>query len=1543
MTLPSNPPEWSGGYVGLKFLDRGRTRDGVDCWGLVRLVYAERLGVLLPDLGERYAGVDDLASIESVVADETGGGAWREVDAPGCVGDVAVYRLRGGSSHVAMAVASRRMLHSLEGTDSVIEHFDSPLWAKRLVGWYRYAGPVSVRTRRSIFAGGFAPVVHVPEGADLEAIVAGQGVDLGTPGLRVYIGDRLVPRSSWRHVRPKAGRRVTVAVVPRGGGNGKALARVLLTIAVIVAAVYLGPQVALSLGYLEAGSAAAIATAGIGLVGSLAVNTLLPAPTADLSGAGDGAGSTSPTIAGARNEVRRYAPIPVVFGRHRVVPAFGALPYTEIVGDDQYLRCLFVVGYGPLALDDLRIGETPIGEFDGVEIEIRNGYPGEDPVTIYTGSILEEGLSIVVTAADGWVLRTSERDAEELSIDFAFPRGLAVIEDSGDQSSTTVAIEIEYAPAGSGAWRSVNEESPVSARGLDLFFRSPEATLLDEGVHGETAIDWSANGVFANPPPSEITGAERLSWEIRGYIRTSVAGEYRFAVDGADAMDLELRGSRIIEHYGEHAASGPANYAAHESAAITLPVGFHAYRLRVESRNAATMAAALGWRKPGDGSYSTIPAANLFRTIELGFRTLTVPGYSYRVFDTSAYGADLVVTDNRVDLIRRSITWAVPPGQYDVRVRRVTPDATSDRVVDEVVWTAIRTIRSQNPVRVPNLAMVALRIKATDQLNGTIDQFNMIATSILPDYDADTGTWVERTTQNPAAFLRAALQGPGTAKPVGDHRLALASIEEWHTSNVSNGFLGNVVFDYAGTLFERLQQITAIGRATFAMEDGLFSVVRDRPQTTPVQHFTPRNSRGFRGRRGFPDLPHALRVRFLNEEKGYQQDEIIVYDDGFTGDNATRYETIEVYGITSSALAWRHGRFLIACGRLRPETFDLTVDVEHLACRRGDLVLVTHDVPLLGTAFGRVSQVVADTAGNAAIVEVDAALVMEDGREFGIRVRKSDGTFVFRRVVTNAGSHRTLTLDPPIPAGEPWPAAGDLFGFGDVGLDSREMIVRSIAMGPDLTATITLIDHAPAVHTSDTGPIPEYESGIVQPPEYENGPAAPIIDSVRSDDFVLLRGPDGTLVPRIVAYLRRPSASNRPTPVLIQSRFRNAEAPGGRWIYRPVMPLDGLAVDFLPVTQDVTYEIAARFVSATGQYSAWSSVEHTVIGHALPPPDVQAFDVQRLGDGTRRYTWELGTPPPDVIGVRIRFSAGADVVPWESMTDLVAGTLEGASPTDLAVPPAGTWRFGIKMVDSTGLESPNAVFVTRTLGPTPRDNVAWLEDARSKNWPGTRTNCFVSYPSNALEASGQRTWATTSSPWADWRRWNEDPFPEIQYEHPAVDMGITIDAEPSMFVDVGTDQQVAAVFDYSLDGVTWNGYAPIETFAGRTIRLRHFRAAVVVTNASAAPIPTIRDFVVTLTAPTAVEIIDNLNTATLHNPYRIGPGHFYAPISNGVFASIRTVTVTFNGTGAGWSWEVLDKSTAPGPTIRIYDPTDSPADAVVDVTITGIRLASNTE
>src|SRR5690606_3745801 len=121
--------------------------------------------------------------------------------------------------------------------------------------------------------------------------------------------------------------------------------------------------------------AVAGAQAALMIGGSLLINALLPPITPTLGKLGTGQKyESSPTysIQGGRNRMRRWEPMTVIFGRHKVIPDLGAQYYTEYVGDDQYLNQVFHFGLQADSVDlsGFRIGDTPISNYQGVQIEV---------------------------------------------------------------------------------------------------------------------------------------------------------------------------------------------------------------------------------------------------------------------------------------------------------------------------------------------------------------------------------------------------------------------------------------------------------------------------------------------------------------------------------------------------------------------------------------------------------------------------------------------------------------------------------------------------------------------------------------------------------------------------------------------------------------------------------------------------------------------------------------------------------------------------------------------------------------------------------------------------------------------------------------------------------------------------------------------------------------------------------------------------------------------------------------------------------------------
>lgn len=130
---------WSAAYVGLPFKEKGRDRGGVDCWGLVRLVYAGELGVELPGYDEGYASLAERDEIAGLMDVERSRPVWRLVNAA-TEFDVLVFRLGRLGTHVGIGCGGRRMLHVPVDAGACLEDFSGPRYASRLIGIYRFSG-----------------------------------------------------------------------------------------------------------------------------------------------------------------------------------------------------------------------------------------------------------------------------------------------------------------------------------------------------------------------------------------------------------------------------------------------------------------------------------------------------------------------------------------------------------------------------------------------------------------------------------------------------------------------------------------------------------------------------------------------------------------------------------------------------------------------------------------------------------------------------------------------------------------------------------------------------------------------------------------------------------------------------------------------------------------------------------------------------------------------------------------------------------------------------------------------------------------------------------------------------------------------------------------------------------------------------------------------------------------------------------------------------------------------------------------------------------
>jgi hypothetical protein len=91
---------------------------------------------------------------------------------------------------------------------------------------------------------------------------------------------------------------------------------------------------------------------------------------------------------------------------------------------------------------------------------------------------------------------------------------------------------------------------------------------------------------------------------------------------------------------------------------------------------------------------------------------------------------------------------------------------------------------------------------------------------------------------------------------------------------------------------------------------------------------------------------------------------------------------------------------------------------------------------------------------------------MEGGKEYGVRIRWSDGTVLLEQVVLVPGERNEITFVTPVDISQA-PKTGDLYAFGIRGMEVIDLVITDIQPGENLTATLTCVEYSPEIFGVD--------------------------------------------------------------------------------------------------------------------------------------------------------------------------------------------------------------------------------------------------------------------------------------------------------------------------------------------------------------------------------------------------------------------------------------------------------------------------------------------
>lgn len=1133
--------------------------------------------------------------------------------------------------------------------------------------------------------------------------------------VRMALQGEEVPRLWWGKVRPKPGCIVEVAVAPTDAPTPSEKAE--------------RARMAVMLFATAAGQAVGGAAGGLigGLVGSWAITKLIPVPEVE------SLANNTPSIGGIRNDMRQLQAVPRIYGRMRTYPPLAAVPYTEVCGNDQYLNCLFAVGYKPLALSDFKIGEMDIDAFlaegahrepgeasggmDGLTIEVDAGYDDlDDKITIYPTDVEETTVdrllqyvpnfyvSDTVAAMESHGMQalseeqfekivtfTTPADTKRISMDFVWPQGLFK-QDGSDTFGWHVDLQVRY--------------RPVGASGTDADQRTWQFAIPSDAINIYDDVrtftdEWLFQALvrFNNFLDDVLAVVETIaggSWLMNSALHLFMGGrvsDVKLLTDQRkDGDDLTVEQKAILTD-----TSGILGQFSNVLSGVqqtSTEIGTNLARLNaLMSVSTWVMNAIDGvvrlneYRQRG---YA--PPVEAMKPTQSLMVQLLGNGY---LFEERDPGAFTIATDaEHKGFLRRNLSWDVEPGQYVVEVRRDSTDsATDDDIHDEVYLHSYRchlnTDIVSDAIR-DKVALVALRVRASDKLNNVLDRFNVMAESPLPWHDGvswQSAALVDSNgysvSRNPAWVFCDVLRGNANPAPVSDDtRLDLTTIRAWAEechetlefrpsirSQAPGGYHFDGIFERNTTVQEALRDVCRVAKASPTVRDGKFSVIRDRVQDSPVALITPRNSADFRSTKLFSDPIHALRIKYVNAEAGWVVDEMMVYNDGYgppgSGLTApTNIEDIEFFGLvdTPNTQSVHHtdqvrrlGRYLIACHELRPEVFEVTMDLERIVFERGDLVRVQHDVSMWGHGTGRVTSITRDMTYVFGVY-LDEDVTMEADKSYAARIRATDGRICSVDLVTNAGTSNYLEFSSGVAYGDAedtQPAyeitTGCLVAFGESNTETIECIVTEIRPMGEQTARIYLVEAAPAVHAAESEAIPDYDPQVTYVPKPQLAtPPRPHIQSVHADETALRRLPDGSFEPRIKLRMRYPDGTTKSEQEGaslvdgVQLRFRE-HVPDMRaratnqtpWLSFETK--DKAEVLYVTgVEEGKRYDVSVRSLTRFGVCSEWAFQFQVLITGASNPPPAP----QRLKYSGGHLEWEYENPPVDHAGFRVKILKG---------------------------------------------------------------------------------------------------------------------------------------------------------------------------------------------------------------------------------------------------------------------------------------------------------------
>ncbi len=382
---------------------------------------------------------------------------------------------------------------------------------------------------------------------------------------------------------------------------------------------------------------------------------------------------------------------------------------------------------------------------------------------------------------------------------------------------------------------------------------------------------------------------------------------------------------------------------------------------------------------------------------------------------------------------------------FDIRLRRVTADSSSDLLNNGTIWNSFTEI-TDDSLSYP-YAAIAGAVIDRDQYTDTPTRTYHLRGLILdvPDnYDPIartysgiwTGGFKSAWTNNPAWLFRALVKNTryGLAKRAGYIDVddgSLYVLSQFCDQLVDDGYGGkeprftlNAYITEQSSARDILDKIAGMFRG-IALWDGMrFSIMLDNPQD-PVAAVT--NANVVDGLFTYSSMKRSERfnavvVSWTDPNNGWEQVKEYVSDDQMIDRYGYNETTLEAFGCTSRGQAFRAGKWLLETAKRETKKVTFKMARDAIAFMPGDVIEVMDNNYAATRLGGRI------ISHSGAVITVDADVSSLAGGGDTMSLMGSDGKFTRYQIASVSGRIITLRTAPN------WVKDGTIFviSTGDV-------------------------------------------------------------------------------------------------------------------------------------------------------------------------------------------------------------------------------------------------------------------------------------------------------------------------------------------------------------------------------------------------------------------------------------------------------------------------------------------------------------------------------